>query len=182
MTVAELRPSDAEAVARAASCERTFGRTNASDAWISSLAKAKDKMGTLVSIDADHAESGAITLKGTWDQSADVDLVLVSPTGERISWASRSRKIHAQDVTSLAREELALNDWNSGAFEIEAVRATPGTQPIDGRITIAAADGSRTIPFHIANDRARVGRVDVRYESVLVPASSDEVGAFVNGN
>jgi len=182
VTVAELRPTDADSVARAASCERTFGRTQASDAWFTVLPKAKDRMDKLTRVDTERADSGAILLKATWDQAADVDLVLVTPSGERISWASRSRKIKAEDVTSQTREALALNDWNAGAFEVEAVRASPGSQPIDGRIVINAADGVRTVPFHISQDRARVGRVDVRYESVLVPASSDEVGAFLNDN
>jgi hypothetical protein len=180
VTVAELRPSDAEAVARAASCERSLGRGLGADAWLVSLPKAKDKVG-LAQMADDRADSGALLLKATWDQPADVDLVLVTPNGERVSWTSRSRKVHAQDVTSQTREALALNDFNAGAFEIEAVRATAGTQPIDGRIVVAAADGARTIPFHITGDRARVGRVDVRYEPVLVPASPDEVGAFLNG-
>jgi Mg-chelatase subunit ChlD len=181
VTVAELRPSDADAVARASSCERTFGRMQASESWLSALPKAKERMDKLTRIDAERADSGAILLKATWDQAADVDLVIVTPQGERISWASRSRKMKAEDVTSQNREALALNDWGSGAFEVEAVRASPGSQPIDGRIVINAADGVRTIPFHISQDRARVGRVDVRYEPVLVPASPDDVGAFMNG-
>ncbi len=181
VTVAELRPTDADAVARASSCERTFGRMQASEAWITALPKARDRMDKLTRIDSERADSGAILLKATWDQAADVDLVLITPSGERISWASRSRKMRAEDVTSQTREALALNDWGAGSFEVEAVRASPGTQPIDGRMVITAADGVRTVPFHISQDRARVGRVDVRYESVLVPASSDDVGAFLNG-
>jgi hypothetical protein len=180
VSVGELKPNDVDAVARAVSCERSLGRGLGADAWLTALPKAKDKTGLSQILD-DKADSGAIVLKATWDQPADVDLVLVTPSGERVSWTSRSRKLHAQDVTSQTREALALNDFNAGAFEIEAVRATSGTQPIDGRITVAAADGARTIPFHITGDRARVGRVDVRYESVLVPASPDEVGAFLNG-
>ncbi len=182
VTVAELRPTDADSVARASACERTFGRMQASEAWITALPKAKDRMDKLTRIDSERADSGAILLKATWDQAADVDLVLITPSGERISWVSRSRKIKAEDVTSQTREALSLNDWGAGAFEVEAVRASPGSQPIDGRVVINAADGARTVPFHISQDRARVGRVDVRYESVLVPASSDDVGAFLNGD
>jgi hypothetical protein len=181
VAAAELRPGDAETVARAVLCERNDGRASAADKW---LADAKDDRAraaireATTRLDANRAENtgaGDIVVEATWDGSADadLDLAIVDPSGNRAAWASRSRAVRAASVKARDRESLALSGAGVGAYVVEVVHADGSTRPVSGKLTVRALGSSSVVPFTLTSTRAQIARVDVRLEEQLVPVDDD---------
>lgn len=181
VTAAELAPQDADAVARAVSCERAEGRPEAAEAWLSRATDAKARaavnsaLARVEAAKAAPAPSGDIFVEATWDGGAgvDLDLAIVDPSGRRASAASRLRGAKVKDASSTARETLALSSGDAGTFTVEIVRAAGsregGDRPVSGSVTVRAFGHARTIPFTLTSQRTQLARVVSRYEAELVP-------------
>src|SRR5205823_9259094 len=89
VTAAELRPNDADAVARAISCERAQGRARSADRWLTGLKDAQRTAitGAITKNESARAETatGDLIVSATWDGGADVDLAILDPAGRRAS-------------------------------------------------------------------------------------------------
>ena len=80
-----------------------------------------------------------------------------------------------EGATARDHETVALSSNDGGAFLVEVMRANAaeGTIPVSGTVTIKAFGQTQAIPFTLTGARTQVGRVDVRWESELVPVESD---------
>ena len=182
VTAAELRPTDADAMARAVACERRAGRVRAADRWLDTM---KEPMRTNVSnaaakIDPAKVDTttGDIVVTATWDRGADLDIALLDPSGRRAGVATRMKGARIEGATSRDHETLALATNDAGAFVVEMVRAdVTQTTPVSGRVVIRAGGQSQTIPFTLSSARTQVGRIEARWEAQLVPFDG---GSFDN--
>ncbi|MBN9165412.1 MAG: hypothetical protein J0I07_30900, partial [Myxococcales bacterium] len=178
VAAAELRGSDPDALARAITCERAQGRAGAAERWLAGL---KDAQRTAVSaaitkLEAQRSEGtfGDVVVSATWSGGVDLDVVLVDPSGRRAGAVSRLKNARVDGATSRDRETVALSSGEAGSFLVEMVRTSvtdpsAGTIPVAGTVTVKAFGQTRSIPFTLTGARTQVGRVDVRWESELVP-------------
>ena len=188
ITAAELKTTDADAVARAIVCERADGRPDAAEAWMSRLKDAGARAAVTAAIARVEAAkaapnpTGDIVVDATWDGGAgvDLDVAIVDPSGRRASAASRLRGAKVKDASSTARETLALSSGEGGTFVVEIARASGsragGDPPVTGSVTIRAFGQSRVVPFTLTSQRTQLARVVARWEAQLVPFDGDTVG------
>jgi hypothetical protein len=173
IALAQLRSGDASLLAEAVSCGRQTGESRmveemlsaaeprvrkTAEAQIAALDKQKDGL------------SGDLRIQATWSGGADLDLALLDPDGNRVSWLGAPTRavISATDVVSTSREGLALRGGKTGEYVIEVVRAS-GSGPIRGELVIHAAGRSMTAPFVLDDVRKTVGIARINLQSRLVP-------------
>jgi hypothetical protein len=196
VAAAELRPEDADAVARAVACERTSGHATSADRWMGLVKSALRASVTTLAAKyeptlrgslagplgaPENASSGDIVVDATWDASAgtDLDVVIIDPQGNRAAWSGRMKSVRVQDPLMRAHESLAFSTSQSGPFTVELVRADEsGARPdgpvlssrreVSGQVTVRALGTSTTRPFVVSGARAQVARVDVSWDSKLV--------------
>ena len=115
--------------------------------------------------------TGALVVSATWDRPVDLDLVLISPRGDRVSalLGARRARVERDSLDGRAPEVLRLTSAPTGAYRVEIARG-PGvgeeprdealargkkpstrepelSKPISGTILVRALGQSRTIPF-----------------------------------
>jgi hypothetical protein len=196
VAAAELRPEDADTVARAVACERTSGHATSADRWMGLVKSALRASVTTLAAKyeptlrgslagplgaPENASSGDIVVDATWDASAgtDLDVVIIDPQGNRAAWSGRMKSVRVQDPLMRAHESLAFSTAQSGPFTVELVRADEsGARPggpvlssrreVSGQVTVRALGTSTTRPFVVSGARAQVARVDVTWDSKLV--------------
>ncbi len=178
VAAAELRGSDADALARAITCERAQGRAGAAERWLAGLKDAQRAAvsAAVTKLEAQRTEGtfGDVVVSATWSGGADLDVVLVDPSGRRAGAVTRLKNARVEGATSRDRETVALSSGEAGSFLFEMVRTnaadpSAGTIPSAGTVTVKAFGQTRSIPFTLTGARTQVGRVDVRWESELVP-------------
>jgi len=177
VTAAEIRPADNEAMARAVACERRLGRGKSADRWLDTMKEPQRLLVTNAAAKVDPAKAeatnGDVVVSATWDGGADLDVVLLDPSGRRAGVASRMKGARLEGATSRDHETLALATNESGSFVIEMVRAGTGESgrdvPVSGKLSIRAFGQSQTVPFTLTGARIQVGRVDTHWETQLVP-------------
>ncbi len=175
VAAAESRHEDVDAVARAVHCERARGRAFAADVWLAGLKNAAQVQAAVAKLgSAENASFGDVIVRATWEGGADLDVVVVDPSGNRASWSGRQRGVRVQDPTARDHETLAISNGAAGTFAVELVRAGKGGQPASGKVLIQAAGEQATVPFVLSGDRVQVARVAVRYDQELVPLRDDE--------
>ncbi|MFO0736120.1 MAG: VIT domain-containing protein [Labilithrix sp.] len=180
VAAAEMKPTDAEALMWAISCERQEGRAASADRWLVGLtAPQRDAvtkaLSTIETKRADSTNIGDIIVTANWAGGADLDLALVDPSGHRASAVTRMKGAKVEGATARDHETLALSSTDGGSFAVEIVRANPNeTQPVSGNVTIKAFGQTKSVPFTLTGLRAQLGRVDVRWEQELVPLDGTE--------
>ncbi len=181
VTAAELRPSDAEALARAITCERAQGRATSSERWLAGLDAPKRNAVTaaITKVETSRAESavGDIVVSATWSGGADLDIALVDPAGRRAGAVTRMKGARIEGATSRDHETVALSSGEAGSFVVEVVRAnaTDGAGPVSGTVNVRAFGQTRAIPFTLTGARAQVGRIDARWQAELVPLDGTRI-------
>ena len=92
---------------------------------------------------------GDLRVEATWSDDADLDLAILHPDGQRVSWlgAPTRELISARDVLARGREGLALNGAKPGEYAIEIVRSGGGSGTVRGELTVFAAGETRHLPF-----------------------------------
>lgn len=173
VTAAELRPTDADAMARAVSCERGRGRAASAERWLSTVKEPQRAVVSSAAAKIDPAKAegvnGDVVVSATWDGGTDLDVVLLDPGGRRAGVASRMKGARVEGAMARDHETLALATGEAGAFVVEMVRTGEGTAPVSGKLTIRAFGQTQTVPFTLTGVRTQVARVDVRWEAELVP-------------
>jgi len=174
---AENKPEDPTRVARAVRCERLRGRSTSADRWLVESGTRRAAVESAVSKLADSTSVfGDVVLDASWNNSADLDLAVIDPSGQRLAWlAGRGR---VQDATSRSHEKLGVSTSGAGAFLVEIARSDAGTSPVSGFVNVTAFGMSKRVPFVLTGSSARVARVDVRFVSELVPLD----GPIENGS
>ncbi len=178
VSVAELRPEDVEATARAVRCEEGLGHAKSAERLRRPFAGPRQAAldAALAKLAAEKSDSarGDLVVSATWEGGEDVDLAIVDPTGARASVVSRLSGVHVVDPTGRGHEELGITNAKPGSFVVEVVRAARGgSLPISGSVKITSGGGQKQLPFVLTGDRVVVGRVDARYEETLVAESGD---------
>jgi tetratricopeptide (TPR) repeat protein len=186
VTLAELAPSDTKAQAAAVRCSRETGATELADRLLADVPSDKR---TAVDRALDKAPSdpsalrGDVQLEATWDADVDLDLALIDKKGQRLGWMGAGKAaVTARDVSKPRSEAVAFQSLGSGTYVVELTRAGadagPGaaaglardSRPVSGTLTIRVVGETRKVPFTITGNRVEVGRVEVSYQSRLVPA------------
>lgn len=175
-TAFEIKPQDDEAAARAMQCDRRGGLHIAEEAL---RAGARDfgKVERLASSTANASTddtnlAGDFRIDARWDVSQDLDIALVLPSGERVTWATRGAR--ARNVASTHEESLAYSKWFAGGALVEVGPGAGGvpTRTVRGTLTIRALGQVREIPFVVDGIARPVARVNVSVEEVLVPSDA----------
>jgi hypothetical protein len=182
VAAAELKSTDADAVARAVSCERAMGRPKSADRWLAGL---KDVQRTQVSnalakTDPSKPENafGDVVVNATWEGGVDLDVTILDPNGRRAGITSRMRGARVEGATARDHENVALSTPDAGPFVVEIARASAADSnvPVSGRLVIKAFGQTQNVPFTLTGARAPVARVDVRWEEQLVALDDDSFG------
>jgi hypothetical protein len=183
VSAAEVRPQDAAVVARAVRCERALGRSASaarllaavSDAAVRTRAEAEASVGA-VSNASDVR--GELTVTARWEGGEDLDLAVVDPRGQRISWQGGRTGITARQATDLTGEALGVSRLSSGEHRVEVVRTGASRRPLQVRVTVRALGQERSYTVVLSGERARVAKVNVVRESQLVPAEGPVPGGM----
>ena len=178
MAIAELRATDAKLLAEALRCARSGNDARwASDA----LALVDEKTARQATILADTPAGdearllGDLRLEATWVDDADLDLAILHPDGQRVSWlgAPTREVISARDVLDRGREGLALNGAKPGQYALEIVRSGGYSGSVRGELNVFVAGETRRIPFTLDGQRMTVALVEIKMTPRLVPLAGD---------
>ncbi|MBK7580416.1 MAG: FecR domain-containing protein [Myxococcales bacterium] len=183
LALAQLRSSDASLLAEAASCGRRTGEARLTDEMLGAAEDRIRKAAEALISKFDNQKDdllGDLRLEASWPGGdSDVDIALIDPDGNRISWLGAPTKalITASDVASSQREGLALRGAKPGEYVIEVVRGS-GSAPVRGEIIVTVAGAKRTVPFFLTGTRETVGIAKIAMESRLVPANTGWGGGW----
>ena len=173
LAIAQLRASDASLLAEAVRCGRQTGASRIADDMLlasdANTRKAADLLLAKADVSRDEL-SGDLRVEATWSGQQDLDVALIDPDGNRISWLGAPTRavISARDVTSTTRESLALRGGKPGVYVVEIVRGVPGGR-VQGELTLNIAGTRRTVPFVLDANRATVALAKINMQSRLVP-------------
>ncbi|HEY4182762.1 MAG TPA: FecR domain-containing protein [Kofleriaceae bacterium] len=178
IAVATIQSKDLTAAGAAMRCLRAVGRD--SDAELIRKALPDDqarstaeKAATVAGLD--RKPSGDLVMNASWQGNIDLDISLVTPSGERVSWMGGRTDAVAKDASSNDREALALRSLRKGNYLLEITRGTPSTGVIRGTIDVTALGQRRSLPFELTNERSTVGRIAVNLREQWVRVDDPRV-------
>ncbi len=173
IALSEFHADKAEWLVQAVRCSR-----NTDAIWLGDvlLSNAGDRVRqqaekTLAqSLDRGDELSGDLRVEANWSEGADLDIALITPDGQRVSWlgAPTRQVITARDVTSRSSEGLAVRNAPAGSYVIELVRVS-GSGPVHGELSLTVADLRRKVPFTLRDDRTVAGIATITVVPKLVP-------------
>jgi tetratricopeptide (TPR) repeat protein len=173
LAIAQLGSKDSELLADAVRCARETGLGIVGEDLLSAAETAtRSRAEQLLKATPTEAKLlGDLRLEASWNSGPDLDLGLIDPDGNRISWLGAPTRavISATSVTSPVSEGLGLRGAKPGEYLVEIVRTTD-TGPVSGTLKITAANTTRTVPFTLDGTRTVVGLVTIRMEPRLVRA------------
>jgi tetratricopeptide (TPR) repeat protein len=170
---ASLLPDDAAVAGAALRCLRALGRETDATVFVRGL--GSDQLRDRAEAAADKptpAEkiAGDLVVNAQWTGSADVDLTIITPQGQRVSWMGGRADVTAAHAGDQGREQLALKKVKKGRYLVELSRTVAGdTTPVRGTIEVEILGVTRSLAFDLSGDRATLGRVVVSMDSKLVP-------------
>jgi hypothetical protein len=173
VALAEMRPNDVRSLVRAVRCSRETGHAELGARLLTAVEEKIRRSSERELEESTPADglSGDLRIEARWTEGTDIDLALLHPDGHRISWLGAPTKsiITATDVTSTAREGLALRNAKPGEYVIEVTRQH-GSGPVSGTVTVTVAGTKRELPFRLDQERLALGVAAVKTSSRLVPA------------
>lgn len=176
VATAELRTSDAAALADAVRCTRQTSFAWLADALLSAAVDTvRQKAEALLAKEAKPIDvlRGDLRLEARWNSGHDLDLGLIDPDGRRVSWLGAPTRavITARNVTSDHLEGLALSGARAGDYVIEVSRVSGGGE-VTGEVVVTVAGTQKTLPFTLAGDRTILGIATVSSVPRLVPVET----------
>ncbi len=181
ISLAEIAPTESKVVAEAIRCTRALGMSelasrlevDAGDTLRAAVETASATTKPLPNL------LGDVQVTAEWTGGEDLDISIIDAQGRRTSWMGTPLKntvVSARDVTSGAREQLAVANLPAGSYVVEVSRAAGGDSgaPVHGDVTLKLGKETRKVAFNLTSARAEVGTVRVFFTSRLVPA--DQVG------
>jgi ferric-dicitrate binding protein FerR (iron transport regulator)/Mg-chelatase subunit ChlD/tetratricopeptide (TPR) repeat protein len=173
VALADIDPKSAATVGAAVRCERGRGRTAQAEGLLRALpdASLRPKAEDAARLaPTPSAGRGAVVVNATWDGARDLDVSLIGPKGERISWMGGAKGVVANAAASPGQETLTLGRATVGGYVVEVARTRPDDDtPTAGKLSIRALGATRTVPFTLTGTHAQVARIDIRRESRLEP-------------
>jgi len=178
MAIAELRAGDPKLLADALRCARTGnGARWASDALSLVDEKIERQATSLAALPAtdDTRLLGDLRVEATWSDDADLDLAILHPDGQRVSWlgAPTRELINARDVLDRGREGLSLNGAKPGQYAIEIVRSGGYAGTVHGELSVFVAGESGRVPFTLDGQRLTLALAEIKMVPRLVPLDGD---------
>ena len=173
MAIAELRAADPKLLAEALRCARAGNAARwASDALAlvdENTARTATSLAAAAAPD-DTRLLGDLRVEATWSDGADLDLAILHPDGQRVSWlgAPTRELISARDVLDRGREGLALSGAKPGEYALEIVRSD-GSGTVRGELLLFVAGESRRIPFTLSGQRLTIAVAEIKMVPRLVP-------------
>ncbi|MBI5486637.1 MAG: FecR domain-containing protein [Deltaproteobacteria bacterium] len=200
--VASIVPDDAEAAKAAYRCLSWLGRSEKADSLIERFGNEMTRSRLRSQLDTSEPVApdvrGDLRIEASWDESADLDLVLVHPDGRRSSWTGGVTGTMAKYADDDRRENLGFRRLQTGLYRIEIVRhgaAKAVDEPdeasdeegeraverssgravtaedVRGEVTIRAMGTTRRLSFSLGDDDVRVpvASVEVERFEVMVP-------------
>jgi len=174
MAIAELRAADPKLLAEALRCARAGNAARwASDALAlvdENTARTATSLAAAAAPD-DTRLLGDLRVEATWSDGADLDLAILHPDGQRVSWlgAPTRELISARDVLDRGREGLALSGAKPGEYALEIVRSDGSTGTVRGELLLFVAGESRRIPFTLSGQRLTIAVAEIKMVPRLVP-------------
>ncbi len=168
-----IQPDDAKVAGAALRCLRALGRVT--DAKVLARGLGSDAIRDRAEAAADKPASAArvtgdLQLDAQWTGAADLDLTIVTPQGNRVSWMGGRSDVSAAHAGDLGREQLAIKKAKKGRYLVELSRTVAGdTTPVNGSVEVTILGVTRTLSFDLSGDRATLGRVVVSLDSRLEP-------------
>ncbi len=176
MAIAELRSSDAKLLADALRCARTGNNARwASDALALVDEKTAHLAASLAEAPAadDSRLLGDLRVEASWLDDVDLDLAILHPDGQRVSWLGAPTReiIAARDVLAHGKEGLSLSGAKPGQYAIEIVRSSTPTsgEPVRGELTIFVAGETRRVPFTLDGQRLTIALAEIKLVPRLIP-------------
>ncbi|MBI5500618.1 MAG: FecR domain-containing protein [Deltaproteobacteria bacterium] len=123
---AALVPDDADAAKAAYRCLSWLGKNAQADALIERFgnemtrSRLRSQLETTEPVAPDVR--GDLRIEASWDESADLDIVLVHPDGRRSSWTGGVTGTMAKYADDDRRENLGFRRLQVGLYRIEIVR------------------------------------------------------------
>jgi hypothetical protein len=111
-----------------------------------------------------RARGGLLTVQATWNQPVDLDVALLTPSGERISALQGGRLGGVQNDSRDGRtaETLRLAALPGGTYRVEITRpAGSGAEAVTGTILVQAKGRSQLLPFSIVDGSKPLAQVTV---------------------
>ncbi len=172
VALAEFHSDKAEWLAQAVRCNRNLDSIWLADDLLGNAAeKVRSDAERILSQNPQPSDalSGDLRVEATWSADADVDIALITPEGQRVSWlgAPTRQVITARSVTSRAGESLAIRNAPVGNYIIELVRVS-GSGTLHGNLQLTIADLKKTVPFSLNADRTVVGIAGITVVQKLV--------------
>jgi len=170
---AAILPTDAAVAGAALRCLRALGRQR--DASVLARGLGSDALRDRAEAAADKPTAaeriaGDLVVNAQWTGSSDIDVTIITPQGQRVSWMGGRADVTAAHAGDQGREQLALKKVKKGRYLVELSRTTVGeTTPVKGTVEVTILGVSRTLAFDLSGDRATLGRVVVSMDSKLVP-------------
>lgn len=176
IALAEQTPQNIAAQSAAARCARATSFADIADRIVADV--PADKRAQLerpepAAVAPQGQLRGDVQLEASWDGDVDLDVALIDKNGQRLGWMGGGKgAITARDVVSSSGEGLGFVQLGAGNYVIEVTRsdAQAGVMPVTGSITVRVQGEMRKIPFVLNGDRVEVGRVEIQFQSRLVPA------------
>jgi hypothetical protein len=108
---------------------------------------------------------------------ADLDIGVIDPNGNRLSWLTANARVLVEDATSVSHEVIAL-PWvgAAGTYTIEMTTTDPADRDEHrGNVSVQFLGESHTFEFAMQSPRKAVAHFTLGWESHLVPAGEDDV-------
>jgi hypothetical protein len=174
MAVAQIRSNDPKLLVEAVRCSQELGHAGVvADLMASADDATRRATDALLAVPAadPFALSGDLRVEATWDGGEDLDVSMLSPDSDRISWlgAPTHAVISARDVTSRIHEALALRGGAPGEYVFEITRSGARGGVVHGTMDITAAGDHRTVPFVLEGQRVRIALARITTKPRLVP-------------
>lgn len=173
VALAELDEADADEIAEAIRCEQSQGQHHLASQLMDSVTDSAEQRRVereLTRTPRSRPVNGDLMLEATWSGPQDLDISLVTSRGDRISWMGGRSNVVGDSVQVPGRERLGLRWTPVGTYDIEISRTNPSdTTPVSGQIRVRLLRETRVISFTLMGNQTRVGRVQVRRVSRMVP-------------
>ncbi|MBL0215525.1 MAG: FecR domain-containing protein [Myxococcales bacterium] len=172
-----LAPKDAAVAGATLRCLRSIGRDQDAEIVAKALPDdsaraAAEKAATVPAIAPKL--TGDLLVSAHWEANADLDLSIVTPAGERVSWMGGRPDVTVGDAASSDKEQLALKSIKRGNYLVEITRGGSSTGPIRGTVDITVLGTKKTLPFELLGSRAVVGRLAISLEERLEQVFQDD--------
>ena len=173
IALAEFHADKADWLVEAVRCSRDTENMWLADTLLGNAADSVRQQAEKVlerSPEPSGALSGDLRVEATWSSDADIDIALVTPDGQRVSWLGTPTRqvITARDVISRSGEGLAYRNAPAGSYVIELVRVS-GSGTVHGNLSLTIADLRRNVPFTLKDDRAVAGIATISVVPKLIP-------------